>query len=92
MENVTLPLALNGSDGKENRALEMLKRVGLEKRAHHKPSELSGGEQQLMPLPVSALKIVPQLSQTRLFPFKVKLVPRHGTQKLARTWIALFRV
>lgn len=46
MENVALPLVLNGSDNRESRALEMLKRVGLEKRAHHKPSELSGGEQQ----------------------------------------------
>lgn len=30
----------------EKEALEALKRVGLEKRAHHLPSQLSGGEQQ----------------------------------------------
>ncbi len=50
MENVLLPLVLNsngnGQNGKKEKALEMLKRVGLEKRSHHKPSELSGGEQQ----------------------------------------------
>jgi putative ABC transport system ATP-binding protein len=50
MENVLLPLVLNGKDSgsqhKKENALAMLKRVGLEKRSHHKPSELSGGEQQ----------------------------------------------
>jgi putative ABC transport system ATP-binding protein len=50
MENVLLPLVLNGKDSgsqhKKEKALAMLKRVGLEKRSHHKPSELSGGEQQ----------------------------------------------
>ena len=29
-----------------SRALEMLKAVGLEHRANHRPSELSGGERQ----------------------------------------------
>ena len=29
-----------------DKAMELLKRVGLEKRAHHKPTELSGGQQQ----------------------------------------------
>ena len=50
MENVLLPLVLNGKDSgsqhKKEKALAMLKRVGFEKRSHHKPSELSGGEQQ----------------------------------------------
>jgi ABC-type lipoprotein export system ATPase subunit len=46
MENVLLPLVLSGTGGRTARAMEMLKRVGLEKRATHKPSELSGGEQQ----------------------------------------------
>jgi len=50
MENVLLPLVVNGKDSgsqhKKEKALAMLKRVGFEKRSHHKPSELSGGEQQ----------------------------------------------
>lgn len=48
LENVTLPLIFNKVPKKERkeRALEMLKAVGLEDRANHKPSELSGGQQQ----------------------------------------------
>jgi len=48
LENVTLPLIFKGIDKKErkDRAMEMLKSVGLEERANHKPSQLSGGQQQ----------------------------------------------
>jgi putative ABC transport system ATP-binding protein len=47
-ENVMLPLHLAGvpSDEQEAAALEALEKVGLAKRADHKPCELSGGEQQ----------------------------------------------
>jgi putative ABC transport system ATP-binding protein len=48
LENVMLPLSIAGIDSVEQRerAREGLSRVGLAKRAGHKPSELSGGEQQ----------------------------------------------
>ena len=46
LENVVLPLTFCGANEGRRKALEMLQRVGLEKRADHKPSELSGGEQQ----------------------------------------------
>ncbi len=46
LENVLLPLTFLGANNGRSKALDMLKRVGLEKRATHKPSELSGGEQQ----------------------------------------------
>ena len=47
-ENVALPLIYNGTSKKirTEQALEMLKRVGLEDRSHHKPNELSGGQNQ----------------------------------------------
>ena len=46
LENVLLPLIFCGTNGGAQKALDILKRVGLEKRAEHKPSQLSGGEQQ----------------------------------------------
>lgn len=47
-ENVILPQLANGiARGEaETRAADLLGRVGLENRAGHRPSELSGGEQQ----------------------------------------------
>jgi putative ABC transport system ATP-binding protein len=44
--NVELPLIYSGSRHKRQRAMEALERVGLGARARHKPTELSGGEQQ----------------------------------------------
>src|SRR4030042_845727 len=46
LENVLLPLTFCGANNKDQKALGILKRMGLEKRAEHKPSQLSGGEQQ----------------------------------------------
>ncbi len=48
VENVELPLLYSGLSGRKRRqrALEMLRLVGLEDRAHHKPNQLSGGQQQ----------------------------------------------
>jgi putative ABC transport system ATP-binding protein len=45
-ENVALPLVYAGVSKKERleRALEALKKVGLEDRSHHKSNELSGGQ------------------------------------------------
>lgn len=48
VENAELPLLVNGSSPREARtaAIGMLERVGLGNRVDHRPSELSGGEQQ----------------------------------------------
>lgn len=48
VENVEVPLMLASVGKRERReqALDLLNKVGLGKRAHHKPNELSGGEQQ----------------------------------------------
>jgi len=48
LENVAIPLVIRGSDiaAARSEALDMLRRVGLEARVRHKPSELSGGERQ----------------------------------------------
>jgi len=46
LENVMLPLELAGRDDASERAGEWLERVGLDRRRHHRPNQLSGGEQQ----------------------------------------------
>lgn len=48
LENVSFPLRIAGRSASEaeGRARDLLARVGLSKRLHHRPSELSGGEQQ----------------------------------------------
>lgn len=48
LENVMMPLRIAGTDERaaRSRAELLLGRVGLTGRMHHRPSELSGGEQQ----------------------------------------------
>ncbi len=49
LENVMVPLHFSGKlsrRGKRKRAMDLLRLVNLDERAHHTPSELSGGEQQ----------------------------------------------
>jgi putative ABC transport system ATP-binding protein len=46
LANVELPLIYSGGRYKHTKAMEALERVGLGRRAKHKPTELSGGEQQ----------------------------------------------
>jgi lipoprotein-releasing system ATP-binding protein len=47
LENVRLPsLAFRDSGGDRERAVELLRRVGLGERLDHRPSQLSGGERQ----------------------------------------------
>ena len=48
LENVKLPLMYKGLKESEQteRAMEALKRVGIDDKYHHKPSQLSGGQQQ----------------------------------------------
>jgi putative ABC transport system ATP-binding protein len=48
LENVELPLLFGGVSAKErhDRAASMLRKVGLEDRMDHKPTELSGGQMQ----------------------------------------------
>lgn len=52
LQNIQVPLLLMGIDAKEQkeRAEYLLKRVGLEDRMYHKPSELSIGQQQRIAL------------------------------------------
>ncbi len=48
LENVMMPLRIAGGDeaNARRRATELLDRMGLAGRVHHRPAQLSGGEQQ----------------------------------------------
>jgi lipoprotein-releasing system ATP-binding protein len=50
LENAALPLMMRGDKNAEIEATKWLERVGLSGRLHHKPGELSGGEQQRVAL------------------------------------------
>ena len=61
-ENIILPQLVAGTKYKDARekALWLLRRLGLEERASHRPAELSGGEQQRVAI-ARALANTPQL-------------------------------
>ena len=48
LENISLPMLISGlsKDKAHKKSLDLLRRVNLDHRANHKPSELSGGERQ----------------------------------------------
>lgn len=50
LENVMLPLELQGAHNARERSLAILQRVGLSERVRHYPKTLSGGEQQRVAL------------------------------------------
>jgi len=50
LENVIVPLELQGAKNAASVGMELLQKVGLADRSHHYPSQLSGGEQQRVAL------------------------------------------
>jgi len=50
LENVSVPLELQGAKDATEKSKELLKKVGLADRFEHYPSQLSGGEQQRVAL------------------------------------------
>lgn len=62
MQNVAFPMRFAGISTRQRnqKAAQVLKRVGLEDRVHHRPTELSGGQQQRVAI-ARALVNDPQL-------------------------------
>lgn len=60
LENILLPLELAGFSEPLKRAQELIEAVGLSHRAHHLPSQLSGGECQRVAI-ARALSIRPRI-------------------------------
>ncbi|HKX88479.1 MAG TPA: ATP-binding cassette domain-containing protein, partial [Sphingopyxis sp.] len=99
IENVVLPQLIRGAGQAEaeERAADLLGRLGLAERLHHKPSKLSGGEQQRVavaralanrPLLVLADEPTGNLDEAtadRVFDQFVKLVSDHGSAALVAT-------
>lgn len=50
LENVSVPLELQGDKKAQKKSTTLLEKVGLGDRMHHYPSQLSGGEQQRVAL------------------------------------------
>jgi putative ABC transport system ATP-binding protein len=50
LENVSVPLELQGDKNAKTSSIVLLEKVGLGDRMHHYPSQLSGGEQQRVAL------------------------------------------
>jgi len=61
-ENICMPAMITGGDQRpyQDKAHELLERMGLGNRGHHKPGELSGGEQQRVAV-ARALIMSPEL-------------------------------
>ncbi len=62
LENVIMPQIIGGANYKEakDKAMWLLQRLGLNEREHHRPAELSGGEQQRVAI-ARALANTPKL-------------------------------
>lgn len=60
LENVSVPLELQGAKNAQAKGMELLQKVGLSERHDHYPSQLSGGEQQRVAL-ARAFSNAPQI-------------------------------
>ncbi|MDD0851791.1 ABC transporter ATP-binding protein [Halobacteriovorax sp. GB3] len=60
LENVMLPIEIKGEDNPEQKAKQLLEKVGMAHREAHFPSELSGGEKQRVAI-ARALATTPRI-------------------------------
>ena len=69
-ENIELPMlyARTSAKKRKERIMLLLKNVGLEDRATHRPAELSGGERQRVAVARSLANNPPRIAEARVMP------------------------
>ena len=96
LENMTLPVALDGRPVNEGRLRELVKTLGLEGREDHLPSQLSGGQQQrvaigraLMNSPAVLLADEPSGNLDSRTSAEIMAILRDANKRLGQTLVVI---
>lgn len=96
LENMTLPVALDGRPVNEGRLRELVKTLGLEGREDHLPSQLSGGQQQrvaigraLMNSPAVLLADEPTGNLDSRTSAEIMAILRDANKRLSQTLVVI---
>lgn len=96
VENMTLPVLMDGRKVNEERLKEMLDILGLENRRHHLPNQLSGGQQQrvsigraLMNAPALVLADEPTGNLDSANSREIMQLLRYSNEKYRQTMIVI---
>ena len=96
LENMTLPVALDGRPVNEGRLRELVKTLGLEGREDHLPSQLSGGQQQrvaigraLMNSPAVLLADEPTGNLASRTTAEIMAILRDANKRLGQTLVVI---
>ena len=96
VENMTLPVLMDGRQVNEERLQEMLDILGLENRRHHLPNQLSGGQQQrvsigraLMNAPALGLADEPTGNLDSANSREIMQLLRYSNEKYRQTMIVI---
>lgn len=96
VENMTLPVLMDGREVNQERLDELMQILGLKNRAHHLPNQLSGGQQQrvsigraLMNAPALVLADEPTGNLDTANSREIMELLRYSNQKYRQTMIVI---
>ncbi len=96
VENMTLPVLMDGREVNQERLKELMQILGLQNRAHHLPNQLSGGQQQrvsigraLMNAPALVLADEPTGNLDTTNSREIMQLLRYSNQKYRQTMIVI---
>lgn len=96
VENMTLPVLMDGREVNQERLKELMQILGLQNRAHHLPNQLSGGQQQrvsigraLMNAPALVLADEPTGNLDTVNSREIMQLLRYSNQKYRQTMIVI---